>query len=438
MEWWFALAVILGGLIVLMITGMPTAFCFMTVTIAGAYFLWGGQVGLNQFIFNVKSALTSFAVIPLLLFVLMGGIMFETNVATLMVTTVDKLLGRLPGRLSLVTILAGTIFATLSGSSMASTAMLGTTLLPEMEKYRYKKAMSIGPILGSSGLAVMIPPSSLGVYIAVIAEESVAKILIAIIVPGLVMALLYIAYVLIRCSLQPSLAPAYSLEKIPLSEKLIDIARYIFPLAIVIFLVTGVIFLGIATPSEAAATGCLGAFVLAIAYGQFNWKSVNRAVGGSILTAVMVLVILASSTTFSQILAFSGASRGLSTYVLDLQFSPIILVIGVQILILILGCFMDVASVMMVIIPLTMPIVNAAHFDPIQFLVITLLNLEMSGITPPFGFNLFVMKNIAPVNTKFEEIAMAGLPFIVMNLVVMVLLFVFPKLSLWLPSIMGR
>ena len=227
MEWQFALLFILGSLLLLMASGMPLAFCFTLVNIIGVILFWGGQVGLEQLITSISASVTSFTLIPVPLFILMGEVMFHSGVAPRMIDALDKWLGRLPGRLGLLAVGGGTLFSTLTGASMASAAMLGSVLVPEMEKRGYRKPMSLGPILGSSGLAVMIPPSAMAVVLCSIGEISVGMTLIAIIIPGLLMAVLYATYIILRCKFQPSLAPPYEVPPTSVSEKLLATMKYI-------------------------------------------------------------------------------------------------------------------------------------------------------------------------------------------------------------------
>ena len=292
MEWWLIFLLIMISLLFLFAINVPVAFSFLVVNMAAAFFLWGGQKGLDQIILSIYGSVINFTMLPIPLFVLMGEVMFRSGVAPKMIETIDKWLGSIPGRLSLMAVLSGTLFSTLSGSSMASTAMLGSVLVPEMEKRGYKKPMSIGPILGSGGLAIMIPPSALGVILASLARFSVGDLLIAIIIPGFIMAGLYMAYVIIRSFLQPHLAPAYVVAQIPLSEKIWDSIRYILPLGSIVFLVIGLIFLGVATPTESAALGALGCFVLAFLYRGLSWKVLKTTFVGTIRTTVMIFVIL--------------------------------------------------------------------------------------------------------------------------------------------------
>ena len=419
-----------------MMLGMPVAFAFLLVSVVAAFFVWGGETGLRALINSLSVSVTVFTLLPLPLFVLMGEVLFHSQAAPLMIDTLDKWLGRLPGRLSLEAVVGGTLISTLTGASISSVAMLGSVLIPEMEKRGYKKPMTLGPIVGSGGLATMIPPSGLGVLLAAVGLLSIGRMLIAIIIPGLLMAFFYAGYVVIRCRLQPSIAPVYEIPHTPLSEKLIDTLRYILPVGFVVFLVTGFIFLGIATPTEAAACGSVGAFILAVYYRRLNWEVVKKAVLASIGITGMMFIILAGATSFSELLAFSGASRGLSQFFISLPVAPVLIIVAMEFVILILGMFMNTGPVIMITVPLFMPVVKALGFNPLWFGVITLLNVEMALTTPPFGMNLFVMKGVAPPGTTLGDIIRAGLPFLGCDLITMVLLFAFPQLTLWLPALM--
>ncbi len=436
MEWWLALLAIMGGLVILMAIGLPVAFCFILVNMVAIFFLWGGETGLAQFILSVRSSVSRFSLLCLPLFILMGEVMFRAGIAPLMLDTMDKWLGRLPGRLGLLAVSGGTLFSTLTGTSMASVAMLGEVLVPEMEKRGYKKPMSLGPILGSGGLAMMIPPSGLAVLLGFLGEISIGALLVAIIIPGLVMAVLYASYIIGRCKLQPSIAPPYDVASSPFSEKLLATARYILPIGFIIFLVVGLIFLGVATPTEAAATGAIGCFILAAFYGRLNWQVVKESFTGTIRIAGMIFLIIVAATSFSQVLAYSGATKGLVEFALSFPVAPVIILIIMQVLLLILGAFMEVVSIMMITVPLFMPIVLTLGFDPVWFAVVYLLNMEMATTTPPFGLSLFVMKGVAPPDTTMGDIYRAALPFLVCDGVAMVLLFAFPSIALWLPELM--
>ncbi|MDP2930921.1 MAG: TRAP transporter large permease subunit [Chloroflexota bacterium] len=436
MEWYYALLIIFGGLILFMMTGMPVAFAFLLVNVIGVLIWWGGPSGLEQLIGSIHRSVTTFTYLPFPMFVLMGEVMFRSGLGTNMIEALDKWLGRVPGRLGLLAIVGGTLVATLSGSGQASVALLGSTLVPEMEKRGYKKPMSLGPVLGSGGLAVMIPPSNLAVILGALAMISIGKLLIAIIIPGLLMAVFYTIYTVGRAWLQPHLAPPYDVPPTPFQEKLKSAARDILPLSLVVFAVTGLIFLGVATPSEASACGALVTFGLAAATGKIGWKATKQTAMTAVRTSVMVLFIIAGATAFSQILAFSGASKGLVSFILSVQLPPLGAVFAMMVILLILGMFINATAIMMITIPIFMPIVKSIGVDPVWFGVLYLLNMEMGGTTPPFGLYLFVMKGIAPPGVTLEDCIRAAFPYLICDFCVLMLILVLPPVALWLPGLM--
>jgi tripartite ATP-independent transporter DctM subunit len=430
------LVLIIGSMLLLMVLGVPAVFSFMFVNTVGVFFFFGGEAGLRQLILSIRESVALYSLLPVPMFVLMGEVMFHSGIAPRMMDTLDKWLGRLPGRLSLLAVGGGTLFATLSGASMASVAMLGSVLVPEMEKRGYQKPMSLGPILGSGGLSIMIPPSSLGVILASLGRFSIGQLLIAIIIPGLIMAVLYVSYIILRSRLQPHLAPTYEVPHIPLSNKLLATVRYILPLAFIIFLVVGVIFIGAADPTEASAAGALGCFILAACYRRLNWELVKKSIIGTLQITVMVLMIIGSATAFSQLLAYTGATRGLVMLATGLPVTPILILVSMQVVLLVLGSLMDQVAIMMITLPIFMPVIYALDFNPVWFGAIMLLNMEMATTSPPFGMSLFVMKGVAPPDTTMGDIYLASLPFLGCDLIVMVIMIAFPALVLWLPNAM--
>jgi tripartite ATP-independent transporter DctM subunit len=281
----------------------------------------------------------------------------------------------------------------------------------------------------------MIPPSALAVILAAIAKMSIGDILIGGIIPGLIMGILYIGYVVLRCILQPELAPSYKVPKTSFSVKLHSFVKYLLPLGFIIFLVIGIIILGVATPTEAAALGCLGSFILSAFYGGLSFESIKKSIEGTIKITVMSLMIMSGAIAFSQILAYSGVSRGLLEFVVALPFPPIVLLICMQIILLLLGTVMEQIAIMMVTLPIYMPIIKSLGFDPIWFGIIMLINLEMALTTPPFGLLLFVLKGVASEDTTMSDIYRAGIPFLCCDAVAMALVIMFPALVLWLPSL---
>jgi len=436
MEWWGYLIAFFSALAVLMLTGLPVAIAFLIVNMIGAYMLWGGLSGFNQLVLSIDSSISTFILVPVPMFILMGAIMFHSGIASRMIAVLDQWLGFIAGRLAVLAIGAGAMLGTLTGVAMGSVAMLGSTLAPEMERRGYAKAMSLGPILASGGLAILIPPSTLAIVVASLGGFSVAKILIGIIVPGLLLATMHIGYIILRVTLNPDLAPAYETERVPFAKRVKDALLYLIPPISIVVMVIILIFFGIATPTEAAAIGTFLTFVLTALYGKLNWELLRTGVGQATQLSVMILFILTGSAGFSQLLSFSGATSQITQLATDLPVHPIVLLILMQLIVVFLGMFIEQTSIVLVTIPIFLPIVKQMGWDPTWFGIIMMVNLEMATITPPFGLSLFVMKGVAPPNTKMTDIYAAALPFICINILLMGMMIAMPALVLWLPDFM--
>jgi tripartite ATP-independent transporter DctM subunit len=256
------------------------------------------------------------------------------------------------------------------------------------------------------------------------------------VLPGLLMGLLYAGYIIIRCYLQPSIAPPYNIPPIPLKAKIVATFKNIVPIGIIIFLVIGVILVGIATPSEAAALGALGAFILAACYKCLTWEVVKISITNATRITIMLLTILLGAMAFSQVLAYTGCVKGLIAFTTSLPLPPIAILIGMMLTVLFLGCFMDEIALMMMILPIYMPIVSTLGFDPIWFAILLLVNFEMALTTPPFGMILFVMKGAGPPDTKMVDIYRAAIPFLICDAFAIALIMLFPKIALWLPGLL--
>jgi len=436
MEWYEAASLMVGGLLFLMFFGMPVAIAFLTINVVGVWLFMRGMIGIDQLVANATTSVTSFALVPVPLFLIMGELLFHTGLAVRVFDALDKCFGGIRGRLSYLTVGGGTIFATLSGSSMANTAMLGTTLMPDMIKRGYKPKMIMGPILATGGLAMIIPPSSLAVLLGSLARIDVGALLIAGLVPGLVLALMFVTTIRVQIALDPDAAPGYAAERASPGQVLYAIATDILPMGLVIFAVVGLILLGWATPTESAAFGTLAVAILAAVYGKLTWASIIAAMRGTLMVSAMMLMIIVGSTTFSQILAFSGASTGLISYAMSFDFGFYAILALMLLVLILLGMFMDQLSIMMLTLPIFMPLASSYGFDPIWFGVIMLLALELSLATPPFGLLLFVMVGVSPPGTTIGQVAWAAAPYIACTLLLVVILAIFPGLALWLPGLM--
>lgn len=434
MEWYEALALLLGSILALMAIGMPVALAFLAANIIGAWVFMGGERGIGALLNNGLGSLTSFALVPIPLFLLMGEIFFHTGLGGRMFNAIDKLLGKLPGRLSYVTVLGGTGFATLSGSSMGSTALLGSLMVPEMSRRGYKSHMSIGPIMGTGGLAIIIPPSALAVLLATLANIDVGKLLIAGIIPGLILAGLYVLTIYLQTKYDPSAAPAYDVEPMTLTEKLSLFMRDVVPMVGIMAVIVAMMVGGIVTPSEAAAFGALGVLILAAVFRCLTWEAIRKSIMGALRVTLMAFLIVFGSATFSQILAFSGASTGLIGWATGFELSPVAMLLVMFGVLLLLGMFMEQISMMLLTVPIFFPLADSLGLDLIWFAVIMLLALEISFTTPPFGLLLFVMKGVAPPETTMRDIYMAAIPYIACSLLLVALLIMFPPIALWLPG----
>ena len=435
MDWGTTLLLMLSGLMFILLSGMPVAFAFLLFNLLGVLFLMG-PAGITMLSVSLFSSIAKFTIAPVPLFILMGTILFFSGMARRVIDIMDEWMGRMPGRLSVLTLVSGTVFATLSGSTIATTGTLGTLLIPEMEKRGYKKTMAVGPIMGVGGLAMIIPPSALAVVFGGIGKISIGKLLIAGILPGLVIATLYLTYIIGRCYLQPSVAPPYVIKQTKLATKISNTVIYAVPMLLIIVAVLGSIFFGIATPTEAAALGAVTSLILCAFYGRLNWKTVKKASMGAVEVTAMVFMILAGSTAFSQVLAFSGVSQELIQVITKLDVSPMLILLGMLLTTLVLGTFMEQIAIMMITLPVYMPVVRALGFDDVWFGILMLINIEIALTTPPFGMICFVMKGVAPPNTTMTDVYKAAIPFIICDVIAIGLFILFPSIVTFLPNFM--
>ena len=436
MEWYESGGLLIGSIVFLMALGFPVAFAFLLTNVMGIFVFSAGWTVLIQIVTDSTNLITTFTLIPIPMFILMGSLFFHTGLAIRVFDALDKLLGRIPGRLCFLTVLGGSLFSTLTGSSMANTAMLGSLLVPEMQRRGYNKRMSMGPILGTGGLAMIIPPSNLGVLLASVASVDVGRLLVAGLIPGFLLAGLYALMLILQIKLDPAGAPTYEVPRASWTEKLISVCTNILPMGLVVFMVVGFIIIGITTPSEAACFGVLGVMLLAILFRALTWDSITVSLMATIKTAGMVFFILMNSTVFSQLLAMSGASNGMLQWATGFDVAPVV-ILGIMFgVLIILGMFMDPVSMILITVPIFYPLSQALGYDLIWFSLIVLMSLEMSQTTPPFGLLLYVMIGMVR-GTSLVEVSSAAFPFLICDTVLVLLLVAFPILALYLPSLMG-
>jgi len=434
-EWYWSFAFLIGMVVGLMAIGVPVAFAFITTNFVGML-IFAGSNGLIQVVDNSTVLITRFTLGPVPMFILMGALFFHTGLAIRVFDGLDALFGKLRGRLCYLTVAGGTIFSTLTGSSMANTAMLGSLLVPEMQRRGYNWRMSMGPILGTGGLAMIIPPSALAVLLASIADIDVGRLLIAGFVPGVVLAGLYAAMLYLQIAINPAGAPAYEVPETTLAHKIKFICFNILPVSVVIFMVIGFIILGIATPTESAACGVLGVFVLAIGFRVLNFRAIHTSLEGTVRVAGMVFFIIMNSTVFSQLLAYSGATAGMLEWATSFDVSRLVVLSVMFVVLIVLGMFMDGTSIMLITVPIFFPLAETLGFDLIWFGLFVLMTLEMAGTTPPFGLLLYVMLGVAPRGTTLLQVANAAFPFLVCDFILILILVAYPNLALFLPNLM--
>jgi tripartite ATP-independent transporter DctM subunit len=437
MEWWLIISLLFGGMVFLLLTNLPIAFAFLVVNMVAAYFFLGGVPGLVGVVTGAFTSITTFTLLPVPFFILMGELIFHSGLGLNAVNVLDKWLGNLRGRLSLLAIIMGVIIGALSGSTIATCALLGTILLPQMLEKGYSKNMSLGPLMGVGTVDALIPPNALTVVLASLANIDVGQLLMAGIPAGIMMSALYFLYVVLWLRFKPEEAPMYIAPKVSLKEKMRVTLRDLVPLGFIIFMVIGFIFLGVATPTEAAATGTLGAFILALVYRRLTWQIMKKSVISTVKVTVMIFMIIIVSSTYGEILAFTGAAAGMTNFISNLAVSPIVILIGMLVVVLIMGCFMETVAIMMITIPIYMPVVNTFGFDKIWFGVMMLIALETGLITPPFGVTLFVMKGVAPPEVTMGDIWKAVTPYVIVDVLCIALVMAVPNIATVVPNLMG-
>ncbi len=436
MTWWLAAVVLFGVLTGLFAIGLPVAFAFLGINVVGAWVWLGGDAGLVQMVRNGVASIASFSLTPIPFFVLMGEILFHTGVAMKAIDAIDRLIWRVPGRLSVVAVVAGTVFSAISGSTIATTALLGSLMLPEMLRRGYHPSMAMGPIMAIGGVDMLIPPSALTVLLGSLAGISISQLLVAGIVPGVFLSLLFVGYIVTRTALDPALAPPFEGEPVTGWARWWPLVVYVLPLLLIFGVVVLAMSAGWATPTESAAVGAVATALIAALYRSLSWPSLLRALLGTAAISGIILLIIVGATTFSQILAFSGATNGLVALIREAQLTPAVIFWAMMLVLLVLGCFIDQVSMMLITLPFFMPLVELYRFDPIWFGVMFLICLQLGLLTPPFGMLLFTMKSVAPREISMGQVYRAVTPYVLFGLLMLVVVWLVPPVATWLPRLL--
>jgi tripartite ATP-independent transporter DctM subunit len=437
MSWQAAALLLLGGSTVLLFMGIPVAFTFLAVNLIGAWLYLGGSVGIEQIVRNSVVAVSNFSLTPIPLFVLMGEILFHTGLALKVIEGIERLIRQVPGRLAVVAVVAGTVFSAISGSTIATTAMLGSLMLPVMLARGYNPAMATGPIMAIGAVDMLIPPSALTVLLGSLSGISISKLLIGGVVPGLILSVAFVGYIVTRVLIDPKLAPASPIEERHGWAKYELLVLYVIPLISIFVVVIGAMSGGLATPTESAALGAIATMALAAAYRVLTLKALAAALKGTVMISAMILFIILGATTFSQILSFSGATEGIVSSILGHGLSPGAILAGMLLLLIFLGVFVDQVSMMLITLPVFMPIVQRLDFDLIWFGVLYLICMQLGLLLPPHGLLLMTMRGVAPPQVTMGDIFRAVVPYVAMSLLLLGLILALPAVATWLPALLG-
>ena len=401
-----------GCLFIVLATGLPVSFARGGVGVIFTFFLWGTSA-IGVIAFAAFDLMSSPILMAAQLFMLMGIILQESGIADDVYEMFYRWMGPVRGGLAIGTIIICTIFAAIIGVSGASTLTMGLIALPSMLKRNYDKNIVLGSVAAGGILGILIPHSVIMIIYAMISGESVGDLFAAGVIPGIMLASLYILYIAIRCYLQPQLGPALPKEeRATFKEKIISLKAVILPL-ILIFLVLGTIYLGICTPTEAAAIGALGAFVCAAIRKNLNFGLVKKASRQTV-----------------------GAQSLIINLVSELGLTPWTVLILMMVSLFVLGMLMDDFAVVMLCVPIYVPIIKALGFNPLWFAMLFMVQIQMAYLTPPYGFNLFYMKSIVPPEITMGDLYRSVVPFVCLQLIGLILVMVFPQIALWLPSLL--
>ncbi len=436
--WVLAAWLMLGGSMLLLFIGMPVALTFITINLVGAWLYMGGEPGLVQLARSSVSSITAFSLTPIPLFVLMGEILFHTGLAHKVIEGIERLIRRVPGRLAVVAVVAGTVFSAISGSTIATTAMLGSLMLPVMLARGYHPTIATGPIMAIGAVDMLIPPSALTVLLGSLSGISISKLLIGGVIPGVILSIAFVIYIIARVSISPRLAPADATEVSHTGwERWRLFFGYVLPSLSIFGVVVGALAAGWATPTECAALGAFATMLLAAAYRSLTRDAVMRALRGTAGISGMILFIILGATTFAQILSFSGASNGLVQLITGQGFSTGTVVMGMMLMLIFLGVFVDQVSMMMITLPIFMPVVQTLGIDPIWFGVMFLICMQLGLLLPPHGLLLMTMRGVAPPSVTMVHIFTAVVPYLVMSLALLAAVFWLPDIATWLPRRIG-
>ncbi len=425
---------LVASIFLLFATGLPIAFSMATIAVVLGFFLWGPQ-SLALAAQSCFGPMSSWVLVALPLFILMGFILAESGIADVMFGMVHMWMGRLSGGLAIGTVIVCVFMGAMVGIVGAGVMTMAVIALPPMLERRYNKHLALGSIMAGGSLGTVIPPSVSMIIYAAITKVSVGRMFAGGVIPGLVLATLYIIYIGIRGFLNPEMAPALPPEmRSTLWEKVVALRAVVLPI-ILIFSVLGSIFLGVATPTEASAVGCVGAVLCAVVYRKFSWRMMNNACFRTMKLFAISMWIYIGASYFSSFYLCMGAGELVKSTVLAANLSPLLIILLMQFSLIILGALMDDYAVILLAAPLYAPVIVALGFDPIWFGILFILNMQMAVLTPPYGFALFYMRGVRP-DMSMVDLYKSVIPFVPLQATCLVLVMLFPRLALLLPELL--
>ncbi len=423
------------GLVVLLATGLPIVFCLGGVAVLTAVLLWGPE-SLVIFASNIFGYSMTIVLIALPLFIFMAMVLERSGIADDLYGMMHNWLGGIKGGLAMGTIIVCTVFAAMSGISGAATTTMGLIALPSMLRRNYDKSLSMGAIAAGGALGILIPPSVMMIIYALVAGESVGKLFAGGMFAGLLLSTLFIIYIGIRCFLNPSLGPVVPVEqRASFREKLVSTRSIIMPLLLVVA-VLGSILAGIATPTEAAAVGSIGAVACAVIKRRLNWLLIKEVCYRTMLLTSMIMWIAVVAISFSSIYSGLGAKELIEGIVTALDVNRYVIVAIMMLLMIVMGTFLDASGIIFICTPIFVPIIITLGFDPVWYGILFVINMEMGFLTPPYGINLFYLKGVVPEGITMGDIYRSVLPFVGVQAIGMILIIIFPQIALWLPSVL--
>ncbi|MBA7687310.1 C4-dicarboxylate TRAP transporter large permease protein DctM [subsurface metagenome] len=426
-----------GSLLLVLVTGLPVVFVIGGLATLFYILLFGFQSTMALFL-AAWSQTTGQLLLAIPLFLLMASVLQYSGIADKVYEMFYRWMGALKGGLAMGTEVICTIFAAITGTSGAATVSMGLIAIPSMLKRGYHKHLAIGSVAVGGVLGIVIPPSIIMIIYSLLAHVSIGRMFMGGIVPGIVCSLLYITYIGIRCWLTPNYGPSVPPEqRATWHEKIVSLRALVLPLMLII-VVLGSIYMGIATPTEASAIGAFGAFICAAVAGRLDWTLLKRTTTQTLRLTAMIFWILIAATIFSNLYIQMGAREFIGEIVLGLEVSPWVILILIQLSLFILGCVMDDYAIIMLTAPIYVPLISALGFDPLWFGILFILNMQIAYLTPPFGFNLFYLRGIVPEGITMGDIYRSVAPFILLQVIGLALVMIFPVLATWLPSTMMK